>query len=272
LVAKFKRVFWYINESVSPFGAYRGPLAFWSLNNLRKTRGLRLWFGSAATRDLWRQWGFDGDVIYWTGVSQTQLQQPRLREHAKNILCVGTFHPVKGIHHLVRAFHQALSTQVIPGDTTLTVLGLPDPVTDPFALDVMNFIDQHRLHDRIHVYAKVPPEKVVEFYRQADLYVQPSSSECLPLALADAAAYGVPIITTDALGCVEVADQGRAGIVVPKRNTHALVAALQRAFQSVEARQTMASQAQDSFKRLLTKEHSVEKMKTVLMGTPGSRA
>jgi teichuronic acid biosynthesis glycosyltransferase TuaC len=59
----------------------------------------------------------------------------------------------------------------------------------------------------------------------ADVFVLPSHSEGLPTVLLEAALANLPIITTDAPGCIELADDGR-GIIVPVGNAAALAGAL----------------------------------------------
>lgn len=59
----------------------------------------------------------------------------------------------------------------------------------------------------------------------ADLHVHPSYYEGLPTALVEAALAGLPIVTTDAPGCIDLAADGRA-LMVPAKNAAALTAAL----------------------------------------------
>ena len=85
---------------------------------------------------------------------------------------------------------------------------------------------------------------VHDLYREADMAVLPSYREGLPKSLIEAAACGLPIVTTDVAGCRETVgglngnppitpinaktnwQQGENGIVVPPRNAEALAAAI----------------------------------------------
>jgi glycosyltransferase involved in cell wall biosynthesis len=62
--------------------------------------------------------------------------------------------------------------------------------------------------------------------RQFDLFILPSLWEGLPYVLLEAMAAGLPIVTTDVGGVMEMFADGREGIVVPSRNAHALAAAV----------------------------------------------
>jgi glycosyltransferase involved in cell wall biosynthesis len=63
----------------------------------------------------------------------------------------------------------------------------------------------------------------------ADMVVLPSSyREGVPRSLIEAAAAGLPIVTTDTPGCREVVENGVNGILVPMRDSAALAAAISK--------------------------------------------
>lgn len=68
-----------------------------------------------------------------------------------------------------------------------------------------------------------------EVLRQASLVVLPSYREGLPLALAEAAASGRAIVTTDVPGCREVVRHGENGWLVPVRESAPLAQAISEA-------------------------------------------
>ena len=67
---------------------------------------------------------------------------------------------------------------------------------------------------------------MVKLLADADLMVLPSYREGLPRSLIEAAAVGLPIVTTDVPGCREVVDHGVNGFLVPVRDGAALAKAL----------------------------------------------
>jgi glycosyltransferase involved in cell wall biosynthesis len=77
----------------------------------------------------------------------------------------------------------------------------------------------------------------------ADVVVLPSYREGLPRSLIEAAAAGLPIITTDAPGCRAVVEDGVNGILVPVRDSAALAAAIRKLVldRALAARMGMAS-------------------------------
>ncbi len=71
----------------------------------------------------------------------------------------------------------------------------------------------------------------------------PSYREGLPKSLLEAAACGLPIVTTDAPGCREVVRDGVNGLLVPVRDAAALAAALRKLIDDAELRRRMGEQS-----------------------------
>ena len=67
--------------------------------------------------------------------------------------------------------------------------------------------------------------------------------EGLPKSLLEAVACGLPIVTTDAPGCREVARDGVNGLLVPVRDAVALAAALKKLIDDAELRRRMGEQS-----------------------------
>jgi glycosyltransferase involved in cell wall biosynthesis len=71
-------------------------------------------------------------------------------------------------------------------------------------------------------------DNVLDFLRQADCVVLPSYREGTPRSLLEAASVGKPIITTDAVGCREVVDDGINGFLCEPRSTDNLKAKMEK--------------------------------------------
>lgn len=70
------------------------------------------------------------------------------------------------------------------------------------------------------------PEEKDALLREAEVFVMPSRSEGLPMALLEAMAYGMAVVATRAGGIPEVVDDGVDGCLVPAEDPGALAAAL----------------------------------------------
>jgi N,N'-diacetylbacillosaminyl-diphospho-undecaprenol alpha-1,3-N-acetylgalactosaminyltransferase len=63
---------------------------------------------------------------------------------------------------------------------------------------------------------------------QSDIFVLPSYREGLPRTSMEALSMGLPIVTTDVVGCRETVNEGINGLLVPPQNTQALAEAIEK--------------------------------------------
>jgi glycosyltransferase involved in cell wall biosynthesis len=84
------------------------------------------------------------------------------------------------------------------------------------------------------------PERL---YAAFDIYVLASHREGFPLSAMEAAASGLPIVTTDVRGCRDVVDPDRTGLLVPPRDSAALEAAIDRLALDAVARRRLGEAA-----------------------------
>ncbi|MEM8584495.1 MAG: glycosyltransferase family 4 protein [Bacteroidota bacterium] len=73
-------------------------------------------------------------------------------------------------------------------------------------------------------------DRIAEYLRQVDVFVFPSYyREGIPKVLLEALATGLPIITTNSVGCKETVEHGKNGWLVPPMDHHALGDAIDQA-------------------------------------------
>jgi teichuronic acid biosynthesis glycosyltransferase TuaC len=85
-----------------------------------------------------------------------------------------------------------------------------------------------------------PASDVALAMTAADFLVHPSHYEGLPTVLVEAAFARLPIVTTDAPGCIDLARDGRA-LMVPVGDAHALAAAIRQTIDDPGAASTRAT-------------------------------
>jgi glycosyltransferase involved in cell wall biosynthesis len=121
------------------------------------------------------------------------------------VLSVGRLVPIKGYDLLVRACASARC----PGQVVLVGDG-------PERQRLRTLAD--RLGVSLRLPGRVPRDRVADWLRAADLYVQPSRvlpggrTEGLPVATLEALAVGVPVLASDSGGLAELA--GRRDVVL----------------------------------------------------------
>lgn len=86
-------------------------------------------------------------------------------------------------------------------------------------------------------------EKMDALFRRAEVFVMPSRSEGLPMALLEAMAYGMAVIATAVGGIPEVVDDGVDGRLVPGEDPAAIAAALRELAADRALRQRLAAAA-----------------------------
>ena len=92
-------------------------------------------------------------------------------------------------------------------------------------------------------------------FHEADIFCLPTEGDCLPLALAEAAASGLPSISTAIAGIPELVRDGETGLLIAPHDRAALVDALSRLAVDPALRLGMGRQAAE----LATAEHDAER-------------
>ena len=164
---------------------------------------------------------------------------------AVRLLSVGSIVPRKGFDILIAAL---ATLKDLPW--RLTIAG--DRTRDPGAATRLDAdILANGLGDGIVVLGAVPDERLAGLYREADLFVLASRFEGYGMALAEAIAYGVPVVSTTGGAIPEAVPPG-AGVLVPPDDVPALAQALRRAIADPTERSRFAAAAQAAAARLPT--------------------
>lgn len=179
--------------------------------------------------------GFFADRLHRWGAYATQIHvcrmgidaqrfafQPKVRNTDNlKVLTVARLTEKKGVEYLVRAL------ALLPASVTLTVIG-----TGPLDRQLRHLTDELVLSNRIRFVGARTHDEVHEFLSDADVFVLPSVTasngdmEGIPVALMEAMATGVSVISTIHSGIPELIKNGETGLLVPERDHIQLAAAL----------------------------------------------
>jgi len=85
--------------------------------------------------------------------------------------------------------------------------------------------------------------ELIDLYARADIFVFPTQADVLPLAIMEAMASGLPVITTEVGGLREQVQNGVTGFVVPLNDSAALAAATLRLVRDPALRKVMSTAA-----------------------------
>ena len=89
----------------------------------------------------------------------------------------------------------------------------------------------------------VKPEEMITLYNDADVYVNASLIDNMPLSILEAYSVGLPVVTSDAGGIPWIAKDGETALVVPAGNVEALASAMRDAVVRWESSMQRAERA-----------------------------
>jgi len=110
------------------------------------------------------------------------------RQGVRQVLFVGRIYPVKGLPMLVRAWDR-----VRPEGWKLRIVG---PDFEGHRAEVVRAIREHGLEDVMEFAGPMDGEAKRDVYRDSELFVLPTHSENFGMAVAEALAHGLPVLTT----------------------------------------------------------------------------
>lgn len=185
----------------------------------------------------------------------------RIDEHLFTIACPATFVPIKGHKYLV----EACAKLVKRGITEFQVLLFGD---GPLEDEIRGEIRRLGLQEFIKLLGRLPHEQLIQWYStgSVDAVVLTSveteigEKEGIPVALMEAMAWGIPVVTTETGGTHELAGGG-AALIVPQRDSGRLTEAIESLIKDQELAGRLAEAGQ---RRVSEQFNIVENTKTLL--------
>jgi glycosyltransferase involved in cell wall biosynthesis len=157
------------------------------------------------------------------------------------VLMVGRIVPIKDVRTFITAV--ALLRDLVP-DVVAILIG-PEDEDPEYAAGCHQLVRQLGIESSVEFLGRVPD--VLQYMLAADVLALSSISEAQPIALLEAAATGLPIVSTDVGSCREIVEgfdddpvQGLGGIIVDPCNPKAMADALARILLNVELQHEMA--------------------------------
>ncbi|MBI1893912.1 MAG: glycosyltransferase family 4 protein [Candidatus Rokubacteria bacterium] len=151
--------------------------------------------------------------------------QQRLPTETPLILSVGRLVEKKGFSHLLLACRILKSK----GHRFRCLIAGEGP--ERRALERM--VNKLALRDTVELSGSVSQEAILDFYRQATVFVLPcqvlrnGDRDGIPNVLVEAMAVGLPVVSTGISGIPELITSGHDGLLVPERNAQALASVLE---------------------------------------------
>jgi L-malate glycosyltransferase len=152
---------------------------------------------------------------------------PRLRRSARrHVIVTRNLEDIYDIPTALRAFEQIWRRY---RDATMTVAG-----SGPRLADLQALCETLGIASVVRFTGRLENAAVAELYRDADLVLNPSTIDNMPISLLEAMASGVPIVSTNVGGIPDLLEDGRTAFLVPPCSPEAMAAAALRLFADTE--------------------------------------
>lgn len=204
----------------------------------------------------------DKIIIIHLGVRPTG----RLRSEAPKpdkkfvIACPSNFVPKKGHRFLI----EACNLLVEKGVSRFVCFLIGD---GPLEREIREQISRYKLNKMIYLTGSLPHDELMKLYErgQVDAVVLPSiitdngEKEGIPVALMEAIAFGIPVISTPTGGILELLNGG-AGLLVPPGSAKALVNAILELMNNIKLREKLAVKGKERIESEFNLEKNVHKL------------
>lgn len=225
-------------------GAYYGHNSGGRLERYKYALNRRA-FEHAVALVTWCRWAKDSLIhdygiaeekitVIAPGVDLAQWPGHWARERARNaetrkphLLFVGGDFERKGGNVVLECFHRYLQ------DTCELSIVTQSPVAP---------------ERNLHIYHNVAPnsDTLLRLYAQADIFVFPTLADCAPLAVPEAMAAALPVVTTRIGAIPEMVRDGAEGLLVERGSADELYAALKHLLDSPELRMRMGNRGRET--------------------------
>lgn len=162
--------------------------------------------------------------------------RPPVKAPARKILCVGRVCPSKGQAILLQAA-QILKTK--GRDFEVLFLGGGEDLEA-----LKRRTEEDHLTDKVTFAGPVGHQRVKEELLKADLFVLPSFAEGIPVALMEAMAAGVPVVSTNITGIPELIEHGVDGFLTQASNAEQLAQVIDQVLTGAVDLSPLIAQAQ----------------------------
>ena len=154
-------------------------------------------------------------------------------------LFVGRVVGDKGVNELCEAFDRLSKKNQ---QARLVIVGPREDCLDPVSEHSLLLMSSNQ---EIEYVGEKQPEELLAYYAAADCFVFPSYREGFPNTVLEAGAMGLPSIVTDINGSREIIVENENGIIIPPKDTDALLDAMYRMMTDRKALSFMASNARN---------------------------
>ncbi|SDN56809.1 glycosyltransferase family 4 protein [Bacillus sp. OK048] len=148
-------------------------------------------------------------------------------------------------------------------DVEVKIIGVkPSWTTNEYKNYLHTLVEDLQLTDSVHFLGWI--ENPLPMMNDSDVFVLPSDTEGLPLAIIEAMGLGLPCIATNVGGIPELIVHGKNGYLIEKDNAEALVEGIKHLIDDPELLQQMSKLSRERYEQEFTREAFLSGVKKVL--------
>ncbi|MGA8493246.1 MAG: glycosyltransferase [Terriglobales bacterium] len=194
---------------------------------------------SGYLEDVFREFGLQAQAV----PNIVDLEQFRFRERKPlhpRLLCTRGFHRYYCLDLVVRAFERI--QQSFP-DATLDLVG-----KGPLEPQIRSLVNDLKLSG-VHFAGPVPHREISRYYAAADIFINASSLDNMPVSILEAFASGTPVVTTAPKGMLYLIQNERTGLLSQAGDAQALADNVVRLLRDPELASRLACNAHEELRR-----------------------
>jgi len=172
------------------------------------------------------------------------------------IASVTALKEIKGVKYLINACNIIKKQNVI---FTCNIIGGGE---DYHALK--NYIDDLQLSNDVKLIGEVKQENIRDYLLKASVFVLPSLSEGIPVAVMEAMAMELPVIATNITGLPEIIENGRNGYLVPPTDSNAIADRVLELYHNPELQREIGIDARQAIETKFNLRKNVQRFKDLL--------
>jgi glycosyltransferase involved in cell wall biosynthesis len=188
---------------------------------------------------VFREFGLTAQAVP-NVVDVTQFRFRQRNPLRPRLLCTRGFHPYYCVDLLVQAFAEV---QRELSEAQLSLVG-----TGPLEKEIRDLVEQRKLTGVVFSGA-VSREQVARFYDAADIFVNASSLDNMPVSILEAFAAGTPVVSTAPEGIRYLVEHERTGLLSEPGDGRALAENVMRLLRDPELAGRLASNAYEQAKQ-----------------------
>ncbi len=135
---------------------------------------------------------------------------------------------------------------------------------DVSSLDFNTKVSELKLEKKVFYLGKKYNQEKVTIFKESDIFVHPTFSDCFPLVLLEASQFGLPMVAAIEGAIPEIVENGKNGFLVKRQDVVGLAAKLEQLILNPALRIKMGQAAKEKYNREYTLEFFERKMLDIL--------